>query len=168
MTNKLTSIDTEDAIKMAIQCTIDMNDYYESACSLIQNDDAITILKGLAEKHEKTKSSLIKAYSKVSGKKILYLRLHKKHRLMSLMPCPDEINDAVDIAKKNENEIKSFYLTVSRRIYQNDVRGLFRQLALECEQHMALLESSFVESLDLEDESVEADQNEIRQVASTN
>ena len=168
MTNKLTSIDTEDAIKMAIQCTIDMQDYYEASCSLIQNDDAIAILKGLAEKHEQTKSKLIKAYSKVSGKKILYLRLHKKHRLMSLLPCPDEINDAVDIAKKNENEIKSFYVTVSRRVYQNDIRTLFRQLALDCEQRIALLESSFIETLNLEDEEVKADQNEMREIASTN
>ena len=53
-------------------------------------------------------------------------------------------------AKKNENELKNFYLSVSKRFIDTETRQLFRELALEEEQHIALLESSFVEPFNLE------------------
>jgi rubrerythrin len=147
--NKIGILSAVDALKMAIQCEMDMKCFYEKAATLIKNDDAVAILNGLAEKEEKHRLQLIRKYSSLSGKKILYLNLGKKHKLGTLLPCSGDANEAIQSAKKNEAEIRNFFVTVSRRMYQSDMRQLFRDLALEEEQHIALLESSFGEHLDL-------------------
>jgi len=148
----LSSIDSLDALKMSIQCEMDMKIFYTKVASLVKNDDAEAILEGLSDKEEKNRLKLIKTYSKTSGKKILYLNLGKKHKLSSLMKCSDDPNDAVRIVKKNEKELKNFYSTISKRLIEAELRALFRDLALEREQHLALLESSFVEPLKLDQE----------------
>jgi rubrerythrin len=149
---KIKSLDSVDALKMAIQCSMDMKEYYDQAITIIKNDDAIAILRGLAEKKEKNRNQLIRTYSRLSGKKILYLNLGKKHKLNSLQRCGSDPNEAIRIAKKNETELCNFYLTISRRLYEIELRQLFRNLALEVEQFIALLESSFVEPLILDQE----------------
>jgi rubrerythrin len=149
---KIGSLDAVEALKMAIQCEMDMKTYYEKCAQLVRNDDAMAILNGLAQKEERHRLQLIKKYSVISGKKILYLNLGKKHKLTTLIACGNDPNESIRIAKKNENEIKSFFLTVSRRLYESDLRQLFRDLVLEEEQHIALLESSFVEPLTLDQE----------------
>lgn len=149
---KIGSLDAVEALKMAIQCEMEMKSYYEKCARLMHNDDAMTILNGLAEKEERHRVQLIRKYSHISGKKILYLNLGKKHKLGTLVACGNDPNEAIRAAKKNENEIKNFYVTVSRRLYESDMRQMFRELALEEEQHIALLESSFVEPLTLDQE----------------
>ncbi len=154
---KVQSINSIEALKMSIQCEMDMQEYYLRAAAIVKNDDAEAILKGLTEKASKHRQALIRAYSKLSGKKILYLKLGRRHKLSSLVKCTDDANEAVRNAKKNEQELKSFYLTVSRRLLESDMRQLFRELAMEQEQHFALLESSFEEPLNLDEEPIEAE-----------
>jgi len=144
------TLDVVDTLKMAIQCEMDMQNYYTQLASLITNDDAIAILHGLAEKEEKHRQRLIKFYSRLSGKKILYLNLGKKHKLNTLVKCGEDPIEAVRSAKKNETEVKNYYLTVSKRFFENDLRQLFRELAQEEEQHLAVLESSFIEPISFE------------------
>lgn len=163
---KIRSIDSVDALKMAIQCKIDMKNFYEKASTLVKNDDAVAILKGLAEKEEAHRQRLIKIYSKLSGKKILYLNLGRKHKLNTLVKCEDDPNEAVRAAKKNEAEIRNFLVTISRRLYEADLRQFFRQLAMEEEQHLALLESSFEEPLNLDEEATREDGDNMREIAS--
>jgi len=163
---KIRSIDSVDAMKMAIQCKIDMKRYYEKAATLVKNDDAVAILKGLAETEEAHRQRLIRVYSKISGKKILYLNLGRKHKLNTLQKCEDDPNEAVRIAKKNESEIRNFFITVSRRLYEAELRQFFRQLAMEEEQHLALLESSFEEPLNLDQEPIAEENDDLKEVAS--
>lgn len=144
------ALDTVDTIKMAIQCEMDMENFYGKLASLIANDDAVAILRGLSEKEEKHRSRLIRFYSRLSGKKILYLNLGKKHKLNTLFKCTDNAVESLRLAKKNENELKNFYLSVCKRFIDTETRELFRDLAMEEEQHIALLESSFVEPINLE------------------
>jgi rubrerythrin len=158
--NKIGTLSAVDALKMAIQCEMDMKCYYDKAAVLVKNDDAVAILRGLAEKEEKHRLQLIRKYSQISGKKILYLNLGKKHKLGTLIPCGDDPNEAIRNAKKNKTEIRGFFITVSRRMYESEMRQLFRDLALEEEQHIVLLESSFGEPLDLE-QNMAPDQEEI-------
>ncbi len=161
---KLQSIDSVDALKISIQCEKDMKTYYEKISSLIKDEDALTIFKGLAEKEEKHRKKLIKTYSQVSGKKILYLNLGKKHKLNSLEKCGSDPNHSVRIAKKNEEELKSFYITISRRLIEPELRQLFREMAYERGQHYALLEASFVEPLALDQEPVTENENIMNEV----
>ncbi|MBD3385874.1 hypothetical protein GF407_13230 [candidate division KSB1 bacterium] len=155
MTNKLTSINTDEALKIAMQCAMDMKNFYKKASELIEdNDDAYAILSGLSEKHADHKAKLFKGYSSALGKKLLYLKLGRKHKLKTLQTCGDDPNDAVRMAKKNETELKKYYVIVSRRVYEPEIRLLFRELATEIDQHLALLESSFAEPLTLDEESI--------------
>jgi rubrerythrin len=163
--NKITTLSSVDALKMAIQCEMDMKTYYEKSAALIKNDDAIAILLGLAEKTELHRLQLIRKYSSISGKKILYLNLGKKHKLGTLIPCAEDPNDLIRNAKKNESEIRNFYITVSRRMYESDMRQLFRDLALEEEQHIVLLESSFGEPLNLDQPVVQNEGGLYREIA---
>ncbi len=158
---KLNAIDSLEALKMSIQCENDMKEFYSKASTLVKNDDAETILKSLSEKEEKNRLKLIKTYSKTSGKKILYLNLGNKHKLTTLIRCCDDPNDAVRVVKKNEKELKNFYMTVSRRLVESELRALFRDLAMEREQHLVLLESSFVEPLQLDQEPVDENSEEM-------
>ncbi len=168
MTHKLTAIDTDDGLKIAIQISKDMGRYYEKASTLVTDDDATTILTRLAEKHQTHQAELIKAYATVSGKKILYLNLGRKHKLNTLVKCPDDPNESVRMAKKNESEARTFYLTLSRRIYEPEIRSIFRDLAQRAEQNLALLESSFVEPLALDKaEDQEDDSNLYDDVSSS-
>jgi rubrerythrin len=164
---KITSLDTFDALKMAIQCEMDMKQYYEKAVRLVKSDDAVTILLGLAEKEEKHRLKLIRTYSRTAGKKILYLNLGKKHKLGTLVTCGENPNEAIRQAKKNESEIRIFYLMVSRRLFQSELRQLFRDLALEEEQHIAVLESSFIEPLTLDQVPPNQDSTLMREMATT-
>ncbi len=163
----LTSPDTMDALKMAIQCEMDMKTFYEQVAKLMQNDDAISIFQGLAEKEEKHRIKLIRMYSRLSGKKILYLNLGKKHKLNTLQTCASDPNIAVRQAKKNANELKNFYLTISRRMFQSELRQFFREMALEEEQHIAVLESSFVEPLSLNQNESSSGDTMLREVEAT-
>jgi len=151
------SLDVVDTLKMAIQCQMDMESYYNKLVSLIDNDDAIAILRGLAEKEEKQRLRLIKYYSRLSGKKILYLNLGKKHKLNTLVKCSDDPVEAIRMAKKNETEVKNYFQMVSRRLIENDLRRLFQELALETEHHLAILESSFVEPISFESSGVKSE-----------
>lgn len=164
--NKIGILSSLDALKMAIQCEMDMKTYYERAAALIKNDDATAILLGLAEKEESHRVQLIRKYSSICGKKILYLNLGKKHKLGTLVPCSEDPNEVIRNAKKNESEIRNFFITVSRRMYESDMRQLFRDLALEEEQHIVLLESSFCEPLNLEQPLVQQHEESVyREVA---
>ena len=154
---KLYSIDSLEALKISIQCETDMKVYYEKAASLVKNDDAEAILKGLGKKREGYKAELMRLYGKVSGKKILYLNLGKKHKLSTLQRCPDDPNDAVRIAKKNELELKKFFLPVSRRLVEPELRQFFRGFVQRQEQNLFLLESSFEEPLMLDQEQAEGE-----------
>lgn len=164
----LTSVDTMDALKMAIQCEMDMKAFYQQVAQLLQNDDAVSIFQGLAEKEEKHRIKLIRLYSRLSGKKILYLNLGKKHKLGTLQPCPSDPNLAVRQAKKNANELKNFYLTIARRMFQNELRQFFREMALEEEQHIAVLESSFIEPLSLNQSDVHNQERMLREMTASN
>ncbi|HOC88752.1 MAG TPA: ferritin family protein [bacterium] len=163
--NKIGTLSNVDALKMAIQCKMDMKLYYDRAATLIKNDDATAILLGLAAKEEAHRLQLIRKYSSISGKKILYLNLGKKHKLGTLIPCGDDPNEAIRNTKKNETEIKNFFITVSRRMYQSDMRMLFREIALEEEQHIVLLESSFCEPLNLDQPAERNDEGLYREIA---
>ena len=152
---QILTIDPIDALKMSIQSEKEMRTYYKKAASLVKDDSARTILEGFAEHAEEHRKRSIDMYSKVSGKKILFLNLDKRYRINTLQRCSDEPNDAVRIAKRNEKEMSNFYTTISRRFLQNDVRTYFRNLANDNQQHAALLEASFVEPLTLDEEPSE-------------
>ncbi len=151
------SMDAVDTLKMAIQCEMDMESFYSKLATLVRNDDAIAILQGLAEKEEKHRLRLIKFYSRQCGKKILYLNLGKKHKLNTLLKCGENPVEAIRTAKKNETEVKNYYLSVSKRLFENDLRQLFRELAMEEEQHIAVLESSFVEPISFESNNLKSE-----------
>ena len=153
---KLGPINEMDAMKMSMQCEMDMKKFYNEAAALVKNDDALAILRGLESKKEKHRQDLFKLYRQASGKKILYLNLGKKHKLNSLQEYGSDPNEAIDIAKKNENELKSFYLLISRRLLNPKLRHFFRELVLEEEQYLALLESSFMEPLALDEKTAAA------------
>ena len=65
--NKIGTLSNVDALKMAIQCKMDMKLYYDRAATLIKNDDATAILLGLAAKEEAHRLQLIRKYSSISG-----------------------------------------------------------------------------------------------------
>ena len=164
---KIQSIDSIEAIKMSIQCEVDMVKYYMDASGLIQNDDALAILHGLAQKKERRRLELVRLYSKLCGKKILYLNLGRKHKLNTLLTCPDNADEAVHCAKLNEKELRSFYTTISRRLLEPQLRQFFRHMVTEEDQYLALLESSFEESLTLTEEPADKKVQILNAVAST-
>ncbi len=164
MMHKIRAIDALDALKMSIQSSMDLKDYYKNAAALVKNDDAEAILVGLADKKERHRQALIKQYSKTSGKKILYLNLGRKHKLNTLQKCGEDPNDAVRTAKKNEKELKTFFSTVSRRLLDADLRNYFRRLAIEQDKDLTLLESSFEEPLMLDQDELE-DKSVLNEIA---
>ena len=142
---KIVTIDPIDALKISIQSEKDMHAFYKKAASLVQDEDAKTILESFADHAAQHSQRSIDMYSAVSGKKILFLNLDKKHKLTTLQRFNDDPNEAIRIAKKNEKELSSFYFTVSRRFIQADLRHFFRELAADNQQHLVLLEATFAE-----------------------
>jgi len=162
---KIFTIDPVDALKMAIQSEKEMRSYYKKAASLVKDEDAYTILSGLADHAEEHRKRSIDMYSQVSGKKILFLNLDSRHKLNTLQRCSDDPNDAVRTAKKNEKELGNFYNVIARRFLDSDLRAFFRDLANDNQQHLTLLEASFEEPLMLDDEQHE---NAMDQVSDLN
>ncbi len=143
---KILMVDPIDALKMSIESEQEMQAYYKKAASLVEDDDAKAILLGFADHADEHRQSSIDMYSKISGKKILYLNLDKRHRLTTLQHCSNDVEDAIRVAKRNEREMSDFYSTISRRFMQQDLRNYFRKMAADNLQHLALLEASFEEN----------------------
>lgn len=152
---KILTVDPIDALKMSIQSEKEMQAYYRKAASLVSDDDAKAILMGFANHADKHRQNSIDMYSKVSGKKILFLNLDKRHKLNTLQRCSDDAIDAIRVAKRNEKELSDFYATISRRFMQQNLRSFFRQMAVDNSQHLALLEASFEDWFNEDDESEE-------------
>ena len=150
---KIFTIDPIDALKMSIQSEKEMQSYYRKAASLVQDDDAKAILLSFADHANEHRQNSIDMYSKVSGKKILFLNLDKRHKLTTLQRCSDDVYDAIRVAKRNEKEMSNFYATLARRFMESDLRSFFRTLATDNHQHLTLLQASFEEPVDVEDES---------------
>ena len=72
-----------------------------------------------------------------------------------MQECGDDANESIRVAKTNETELEKFFVTVSRRLLESELRAVFRELALERQQHLAILESSFEEPLALDRDSIE-------------
>ena len=149
------TIDPVDALKMSIQSEKEMRTYYKKAASLVEDDDAKTVLLNFADHADQHRQSSIDMYSKFSGKKILFLNLDKRHKLTALQRCSEDLYDAIRVAKKNEKELSGFYSTVSRRFMQPELRFFFRKLATDNHQHLTLLEASFEEPLGVDEEPSE-------------
>jgi len=154
---KIYTIEPIDALKMSIQSEKELHSYYEKAASLMKDEDARTILLGLCEHAENHRKKSIDMYSKFTGKKILFLNLDKRHKLNTLQRCSEDPNDAVRVAKRNEKEMSDFYSTISRRFLDADLRSFFRQMSSENQQHLTLLEASFNEPLNLDQEPEDED-----------
>ncbi|MBN1466716.1 ferritin family protein [candidate division KSB1 bacterium] len=152
---KIFTADPIDVLKISMQSEKEIREYYEKAASLTSDDDTRSILSGLAKNAEKHRQSSIDIYTTFSGKKILFLNLDKRYRLMTLQRCSDDLLDALRVAKKNEKELSSFYSTVARRFMEPVLRTLFRELATHHHQHLTLLEASFEEPLDGDEEPAE-------------
>lgn len=152
---KMYAIEPIDALKMSIQSEREMQAYYEKAAELLHEEDARSILNGLAAHAEEHRKRATEMYSKFTGKKILFLNLDKRHKLNTLQRCSTDPNDSIRIAKKNEKEMSLFYATVCRRFLDSELRSFFRQFAAEKQQHLTLLEASFVEPLMLDQEATE-------------
>ena len=152
---KILMVDPIDALKMSIQSEKEMQAYYKKAASLVEDDDAKTILMGFAEHADSHRQNSIDMYSKVSGKKILFLNLDKRHKLNTLQRCSNDVLDAIRVAKRNERELGDFYSTISRRFMQQNLRSYFRKMATDNMQHLALLEASFEEWFNEDDESID-------------
>lgn len=150
---KILTVDPIDALKMSIQSEKEMQAYYKKAASLVEDDDARAILQGFANHADEHRQGSIDMYSKISGKKILFLNLDKRHKLSTLQRCSDDVLDAIRVAKRNERELSEFYMTISRRFMQQDLRSFFRKMASDNLQHLTLLEASFEDWFN-EDEDV--------------
>ncbi len=163
---KIYTIDPIDALKISIQSEKEMHAFYKKAVALIKDEDSQSILLGLSKHAEEHREKSMDMYSKVSGKKILFLNLDKRHKLKTLQRCSSDPNDAIRIAKKNEKELSNYYITVSRRFLDPELRDYFRDLATQNQQHIALLEASFEEPLTLDEES--EDENVLNSVSDEN
>lgn len=152
---KILTVDPIDALKMSIQSEKEMQAYYKKAASLVPDDDAKAILLGFAHHADEHRQDSIDMYSKISGKKILFLNLDKRHKLSTLLRCSDDAMDAIRVAKKNERELSEFYATISRRFMQQNVRSFFRKMAADNLQHLTLLEASFEDWFNEDDEETE-------------
>jgi len=152
---KIYTIDPIDALKISIQSEKEMQEFYKKAATLVEDEDTVSILLGFAEHAALHRQKSIDMYSKVSGKKILFLNLDKRHKLTTLQRCSDDPGEAIRIAKKNEKELSSFYSTVARRFIEIDLRKFFRDLAADNQQHLVLLEASFAEQIGSEENDQE-------------
>ena len=140
---RIYAIEPLEALKMSIQSEKEMYEFYQKAKSLFMNDDAQSILKKLMNGCVNNRQESISKYSEVSGKRILYLNLDRKHRLNSLIRCGKDKRESIITAKRNEKELTEFYLTLSRRFLDADLRAFFRTLGDEHQTYLDKLEKKF-------------------------
>jgi rubrerythrin len=163
---KIFTVDPIDVLKISMQSEKEMREFYTNAASLATDDDARSIMSGLADHADVHRLNSINMYTKFSGKKILFLNLDKRYKLMTLKRCGDELYDAIRIAKRNEKELSGFYSLVARRFIEPDLRIFFRKLATDHHQHLTLLEASFEEPF--EDEEETSDESILDQITHEN
>ncbi|MBN1561307.1 hypothetical protein JW998_13725 [candidate division KSB1 bacterium] len=153
---KIFTVDPIDVLKISMQSEKEMREFYTKAASLTTDDDARSIMSGLANHADAHQQNSINMYTRLSGKKILFLNLDKRYKLMTLQRCADELHEAVRVAKRNEKELSSFYSMVARRFMEPDLRIFFRKLATDHYQHLTLLEASFEETFEDDEETSES------------
>ncbi len=139
-------IDPIDALKMAIQSEREMNNYYNKAVNLFEDEESRNIINAFSRKASENRQKAINAYSSFSGKRILYLNLDRRHRLNTLIRCGNDPKESIIMAKRNEKELKEFYETVSHRFIQGDLRAFFRELADIHRAQLSFLETAFDET----------------------
>lgn len=136
-------IDVLDALKIAIQASKDLQLFYREAAAYLDSDEGKLVFKRLAQREAEHRNQMIKIYSELSGKKILYLNLNKKRKLNMIAANRSNPTELLNIAKQNEKESREFYLNMARSVIDDKIRRMFQEMALEEEQHMAILETSF-------------------------
>lgn len=140
---RIYAIEPLEALKMSIQSEKEIVEFYKKAKSLFLNEEAQSILKKMMDSSINNRQQSINQYSKVSGKRILYLNLDKKHRLNSLIHCGKNNRESIITAKRNEKELIDFYQTLSRRFLDADLRAFFRKLSDEHQENFEILDKKF-------------------------
>jgi len=140
---KLGPIGVLDALKMAIQSEIDMNHFYSEASKKTGDDEIRDIFRKYSREGRKQRNDLQEEYRRISGKRLLYLNLHKKRKLEMHLDLNSDRNGLVSTAKSNIKACLNFYTDISNRLLESDLRSIFRALAEDKEQQLTYLVSKF-------------------------
>ncbi|RKY75166.1 hypothetical protein DRQ12_12350 [candidate division KSB1 bacterium] len=149
---QLERFDELEALRIAIQSKIDLYSFYKDALQHLQNKSCKDLFATLAEDERKQRHMLEKEYTRVSGKKLLYINLPKQRRFVrTVTPNSSEI-DILDTAIQQESEAKDFFERTYRLVKDEDTRTTFSEIVEEEQHHIKLLQSEYAAQQKPEDE----------------
>lgn len=140
----------QEAIRLAIQTEKDVMDFYKKAAALTKNERGRKVFDLLAREEHEHAGHFFKIYpGKDLGSFDEFMARPPKTEHAMLRQLEKALNEnvherkAMQIALKEEEDLaKSLRLTAAK-IVDPAVRGVFERMAVETENHFALIESEY-------------------------
>jgi len=139
-----------DILKEAISIEIYGEEYYSIFCTLIGDNNAKSIMKGLSRDEGEHREQLEKEYKKITGKNPDKRALDEESREKARNIFPDspkkfdmkETKNVLEIGIKTEKRSIEFYSNSARKTNQKSSKEMFLKLAGIEEGHRAMLEEA--------------------------
>ena len=148
----LERFDELEALRIAIQSKIDSYNFYKEALQHVQNKTCKELLTTLAEDERRQHSTLEKKYTRLSGKRLLYISLPRQRRFIrNIIPNSSEL-EVLEAAIQQESDGRDFFEHASRVVAGSDTHETFEELVKEEERHIHLLESEYSAQTKTEDD----------------
>lgn len=148
----LERFDELEALRIAIQSKIDSYTLYKEASQHVRDKSCKELLTTLAEDERRQRRVLEREYTRLSGKRLLYINLPRQRRFVhSINPNSSEL-EILETAIQQESDGRDFFERAFRLVIDNDTRETLEELVREEQHHINLLEAEYTAQQKPEDE----------------
>jgi len=140
----------QEAIKLAIQTEKDVMDFYLKAASLTENERGKKIFEQLAGEEKEHAEHFFKVYTGTelgSFDEFINQPPSSGHVMLKQLEKALDENvherKALELAMKEEEDLVKSLRMAAERIVDPAVRAVFERMALETENHYAIIESEY-------------------------
>lgn len=136
-------IDELQALRIAIQSEIDSHNLYREAIKHVRDKQGKELLRALAEEEKRHRRELEQEYARISGKRLLYINLPKRRRIVKEISPYATALEILEIAVEQEGESMAFFEKAASRTPNIGGKRVFERLAREERNHKEMLEAEY-------------------------
>ena len=140
----------QEAIKLAIQTEKDVMDFYLKAASLTENERGKKVFEQLAKEEKEHAEHFFKIYTGSDlGSFNEFITQPPSSGHVMLKQLEKSLNEnvherkAMELAMKEEEDLAKSLRMAAERIVDPCVRAVFERMAVETENHYAIIESEY-------------------------
>jgi len=136
-------VDALEALRIAIQSEIDSFQLYRKAIEAAVDEDCKKLLAILAKEGRGYRRKLEQEYTRLSGKRLLYINLLQKRRIKRSIPPNATSLEILRIAIENKKDNRDFFEQAARRTLDPEGRKILLWLVEEEDKQLDLLQAEY-------------------------